>query len=183
MSSEYSISVNDWTYDDWEFTGRDVMYNYYEANPKEAEKEGYDLDEEDNHVKYLDELADNQNPMMLYAYPLNGCPDTEKIIELCRKTNCTVMMKKDTEEYFLALCGGGMDLSQDIALAYMIAQNWIPSALAYNVCTQPNLSVHGKDWLDVANRCKKELKFDIDNARVKIKEWNEAIKEFKQVKK
>ncbi len=56
-----------------------------------------------------------------------------------------MVMKKDTEEYFLALTGGGMDLSQDIALAYIIAQGWIPTALAYEVSTQPELSVSGDD--------------------------------------
>jgi hypothetical protein len=50
-------------------------------------------------------------------------------------------MKKDTEEYFLALTGGGMDFSQNIALAYIIAQGWIPIALAYEVFTQLELNV------------------------------------------
>jgi hypothetical protein len=101
-------------------------------------------------VKHLDEIADYQLPVLLYAYPLDLEPAREKIIGVCRRTNCTVVMRKDTEEYFLALTGGGMELSQDIALAYIIAQGWIPTALAYEVSAQPGLSVSGKDWIEVA---------------------------------
>ncbi|MGD2084562.1 MAG: hypothetical protein PVH61_00110 [Candidatus Aminicenantes bacterium] len=179
MSTEYSVSVHEWNWEDWEFIGRDVMYGFYDENPEEAEKDGNEV--EDGKVKCLDEIADYQLPVMLYAYPLDSEPEREKIIEVCRRTNCTVVMKKDTEEYFLALTGGGMDLSQDMALAYIIAQGWIPTALAYAVSTQPELSVSGKDWLKVAERCKKELELAINSNTHKITEWEASIGKFKKV--
>ena len=88
-------------------------------------------------------------------------------------------MKKDTEEYFLALTGGGIDLSQDIALAYIIAQGWIPTALAYEVSTQPGLSVSRKAWIEVAGRCKKELEIAIENYKRRIEEWEASIRKFR----
>lgn len=180
MSSEYSRSVFEWNWEDWEFIGRDVMYGFYKENPEEAEKDGYEV--EDGKVSYLEEAADTHIPIMLYAYPLGREPEREKIIEVCRRTNCTVVMKKETEEYFLALTGGGMDLSQDIALAYIIAQGWIPTALSYNVCTQPELSISGKNWLEVAERCKKELELAIESYKRKIKCWEDSIVKFKALK-
>lgn len=181
MSTEYSVGVSEWDWEKWEFVGRDAMYEFYSENPEEAEKDGHEV--EGSEVKYLDEVADYQYPVMLYAYPLDSEPEREKIVEICRRTNCTVVMKRDTEEYFLALTGGGMDLSQDIALAYIIAQKWIPTALAYNVCTQPELSISGKKWLDVAERCKKELEFAVSSYNQRIKMWAESIKEFKASQK
>ena len=174
MSTEYSVGVSEWNWEEWDFVGRDAMYEFYSENPKEAEKDGHEV--EDGTVTYLDDAADEHVPIMLYAYPLYHEPEKEKIIEVCRRTNCTVVMKKDTEEYFLALTGGGMDLSQDIALAYIIAQGWIPTALAYAVSTQPELSVSKKDWLEVAERCKKELELAIDSNKRKIEEWEDSIK-------
>jgi hypothetical protein len=62
-------------------------------------------------------------------------------------------------------------LSPLLVLAYIIAQGWIPAALAYNVGTQHVLSVSGKDWLEVAEGCKKELELAIDSYKQKIKDW------------
>jgi hypothetical protein len=101
MNTAYSIRITEWNFDDWEFVGRDAMYEFYQDNPKEVAKDGHEV--EDGKVKYLDEIADFLLPVMLYAYPLDSEPAREKIIEVCRRTNCTVVIRKDTEEYFLAL--------------------------------------------------------------------------------
>lgn len=164
MTTEYSRSINDWADEKWEFVGRNL----------EMSKKGeWDDDNQDG----LNE--DDFYPVMLYAYPLSDCPSDTQIRLIHKKTNCTVVKDTDTEEYYLALCGGGMDLSQDIALAYIIATGYIPIALVFEVCKQPELSVHGNDWLKVARRCKKELKFNMDNSKEAIKMWNKNIKEFK----
>ncbi len=72
---------------------------------------------------------------MLYVYALDGEPSEDEIASVCDRTACTVLERRDrdgegTGEYFLALCGGGMDLSQDVALAYVLAGERIPDALA-----------------------------------------------------
>ncbi|MCP4149416.1 MAG: hypothetical protein GY757_16835 [bacterium] len=107
----YFIGVDDWKYDDWEFTGIDTMYRFYEENPKEAKKEGYDLDENGD-VKNLDRLADKHAPMMSLAYPLHGEPDEEKIIDLCKRTECTVVKKNDSE---------------DLTQRYLISKSLLPT--------------------------------------------------------
>lgn len=183
MSSEYSISVDDWNYEKWEFVGRDLMYDYYTEHPEKAIEQGYELDE-NGEVKYLNELVDREFPMMLYAYPIYTSlfeydyeEFKKRVIKLCLTTNCTVVKKIDTDEYFLALTGGGMDLSQDIALAYLIIDEVIPSALAYNVCTQYGLSVSGDSWSKIMLACKDSLESSVNYYNNKIERINEAIKE------
>ncbi|NIM84402.1 MAG: hypothetical protein GTN82_39220 [Candidatus Aminicenantes bacterium] len=73
-----------------------------------------------------------------------------------------------------------MDLSQDIALAYIIAQGWIPTALAYTVSTQQELSVSEKDWLKVSERCKKELELVIHSYKQRIDDWGASIEKFSE---
>ena len=104
-------------------------------------------------------------------------------MKVVKETNCTVIENTETGEWFLALTGGGMDLSQDIALAYLIVQGWIPTALAYNVSTQPCLSVSGKDWLLIMEDIKKRLGFGRDNYEQRIQEINRRIKEYKESRK
>jgi len=189
MSTEYSISIDEWNFEDWEYIGRNIMYEYYEKHPKEAEDEGFEL--EDGKVKYLDELVDREMPMMLYAYPIYDTytpeyePEkfTKRVIEVCRSTNCTVVKKIDTDEYFLALTGGGMDLSQDIALAYIIIDSIIPDALANQVCTQYGLSVSGGHWFRVMVECKRALELQIGNYKEQVKKITESIKDQQKKKK
>ncbi len=80
-------------------------------------------------------------PMMNYVYPLDyqGMVSDEEFnkgegrkrrIEIASKTNCICIQDtKNNEEWFLALTGGGMDLSFSIAHAFMIAQKWLPKDL------------------------------------------------------
>ena len=177
MTTEYSISVDDWQDERWEHVGSDLMYDYYlkdRETRKECKDNNYDID------TIAREKADNHYPMMLYAYPLNMKPSDEKIIEVCTKTNCTVVKDNETEDYFLALSGGGMDLSQDIALAYLIADGYIPTSLAVNVCTQPCLSVGKKSYLKIMKAIKKQLKNEIYYHKRHIKKINETVKQFNE---
>ena len=183
MATEYSISVDDWTYDTWEFTGRSVMCEYYETNPKKAEEMGHELDDE-GEVKYLDEVVDGMTmPMMLYAYPLSGRPRDEGIVEICTETSCTVVMRNDTYEYYLALTGGGMDLSQDIALAYIIAEGRIPPALASEVSTQSGLSQGGGNWVKVMEHCREALDMKKEQYKNDSKVITKALKRYAEAQK
>ena len=175
--SEYSVTVNDWHDEKWEITGRNVMYSFYEENPKEAEKDGHTV--EDGKVQYLDEVADDHFPMMNYAYPLYSEPDEEAIIRICRETNCTVVEDTETGDFFLALCGGGMDLSQDIALAYILAEERIPSALACVVSTQEGLSKSGEKWLLIMKKCEEALLDKASQCKTQAERIKEAIREYK----
>lgn len=66
---------------------------------------------------------------------------------------CTVLEQlggdgEGTGEFFLALCDGGMDLSQDVALAYLLARQSIPDVLAVHVSTQAGLSKTGGNGVE-----------------------------------
>lgn len=182
MTTQFSISVEEWN-DDWEYVGRDTMYEYYQKHPKKAEAEGYEV--ENGEVTYLDELVNKEMPMMLYAYPIHDSytPEYEskkfekRVIQVCTSTNCTVVKKIDTDEYFLALTGGGMDLSQDIALAYVIIDGIIPNSLAVSVSTQYGLSKSGEDWFKIMNECKRSLELTAGHYKRHVEEIKQSIKE------
>lgn len=113
-------------------------------------------------------------PMMNFAYPLEcNDPDEDKIKEVVDRTCCTVMENSGTGEWFLALCGGGMDLSQDIALAYHLLETWISFELAINVCTQKDLSIRGKDWDVLRKAVIDSFKSYKGNAEGKLEEWGD----------
>ena len=119
---------------------------------------------------------DSNEPMMNYAYPLETTPEDKDILEVCEKTACTVMHNQDEDEYYLALCGGGMDLSQDIALAYTILEKWIPFELALQVSTQDGLSKGGKNFRRVMRACKESIKKDMGWGKERLKRINGALK-------
>lgn len=67
----------------------------------------------------MDNQTDNYVPMMNYRYPLpdyDGVPEDDQVK---LRDTCLVLVEFDGE-YFLALSGGGMDLSWEIARAYML---------------------------------------------------------------
>jgi len=164
-------------FEQWENIGRGVMREYYEEHPEKAEEDGHDV--EDGEVKYLDEVLDNYEPMMNYAYLLRCEPDRDDVLRVCQETNLTVMYKDSEEEYYLALTGGGMDLSQDIARAYQILDTWLPTALLREVCKQPELSVHGEAWLEMAEQIRKQMMMEIRGLAQDYKQWGSNIQEYK----
>ncbi len=184
MATEYSISV-DWSveFEEWENIGANYMREFYEEHPKEAEKDGHDL--EDGKIQYLDEVVDSWQPMMNYAYPLQCDPTfrddgKERIIKVCRETCLTVMYKDSEDSYYLALCGGGMDLSQSIARAYQILETWVPLSLLREVCKQRELSVRGEAWLEMAEQIQKQIRMETVDLKLDLKRWGESISEYKK---
>ncbi len=180
VMGEFSIMV-DWQEeyknpDKWQNHGRRVLEENCEHKDHDSE----------NNVRYqrwceaCGVSEDSGEPMMNFAYPLGAMPSDERILSIVQKTNCTVMENTVTGGVFLVLTGGGMNLSQDIALAYILAGEWIPFELACYVSTQPDLSVSGKDFRKVMRECKKTIKAEIARGGYKIKEINQAIKNSKK---
>jgi hypothetical protein len=161
--SEYSRSV-DWEkgYEIWENLGRQALEDA--CKHKTQDKSSKYKETNMRYSGYCEECGtheDSARPMMNYAYPLycsfNLDDDLQKILKVVHETNCTVMYNSDEDAYYLALCGGGMDLSQDIAFAYFIMERWIPYALLMNVCTQPELSISGSNWKKLAREMRSQL--------------------------
>ena len=125
--------------DEWDCLGRYVMEEqkgeWSEDNP-----EGIDYDD------YM--------PIYNYAYPLHlSSLDENKVIRICEETNCTVVNNTEEDELYLALCGCGMNMSQSIALAYMIAYSFgdneygrIPDHMLFDVYKSGALSVSRKKF-------------------------------------
>ncbi len=125
-----------------------------------------------------DFYEDSCEPMMNYGYPLYGVPDDDKILHVIQKTCLTVMENDETGECFLVLCGGGMNLSQSIAHAYLLAGQRIPDELVFEVSTQPCLSVSKSDYIQVMRECRKELKDIRRRASHRLEEIDNALKKF-----
>ncbi len=121
---------------------------------------------------------DDCEPMMNYGYPLCCLPDDEKILQIVKQTCLTVMENQDTGEIFLVLCGGGMDLSQSVAYAYLLAGHRIPDELVFEVCTQPCLSVGKKTYRKIMRQCRKELKDIRLRALFRSKQITQALRDF-----
>lgn len=123
-----------------------------------------------------DFYEDSCQPMMNYGYPLLSLPNDDKILHIVQKTCLTVMENQDSGESFLVLCGGGMDLSQSIAHAYLLAEHRIPEELAFQISTQPCLSVGKKAYFQIMQACKKELKEVRRRALRRVKQIDDALK-------
>lgn len=175
----YAINV-DWSnqYEEgWENLGKSAIEENCKHKTQDKDTDKTNRETNMRYSNWCEECGhceDSAEPMMNYAYPLDIEPSEEAIIEIVNKTNCTVMEKDG--EYFLALCGGGMDLSQDIALAYIIAQRWIPLELALEVSTQDGLSMYGKEFRKIMRGCKESLNKDISHAKARVKRINDSIK-------
>ncbi len=69
-----------------------------------------------------------EGPMMNYYYPLPGFKmDPQEAAKLIVDLPLCLVYFPDTEEYALALTGGGMDLSWEICAAYMKVGYWPPT--------------------------------------------------------
>jgi len=95
-------------------------------------------------------------PMMNYCYPLEDeFKQPENIKDILNEAGAiTLIRKTDNDRYYLALSGGGMDLSWDICRAYMLL-GYLPPI---RFCELPKFS--GMNFKDIRNRkvidaCKK----------------------------
>jgi len=127
---------------------------------------------------------DDAMPMMNYIYPVwnrGGGYSDEKILRVVTETNCTLVEDNDSGELFLTLCGGGMDLSQDIALAYYLLgdgpYNMIPVDVLRSMCLQPGLSIGLREFVKVTKQGIREIKCEIKNLHWKLNEMKKANKE------
>jgi hypothetical protein len=143
----------DWQDEKWEFPVRDLL----------SEK----TQEDDSGAGI---------PMMNYAYPLEHFTFDNKVaLEVHKQTNCTIVYDTETEEYFLALSGGGMDLSQDIAKAYMLIQTFIPWEWIDDIYISSALSVSRFWYRKILKQIKSQLITRISNSQDKISKIEECL--------
>ncbi len=118
-------------YYDWS-KGYPEVWDYIEACKCEECGKVVIVQGEDRH-RYVDDKTDcdgyilTEGPMMNYFYPLlrfDHVDPQEGARRIVNLPLCLIRME-DTEEYGLALTGGGMDLSWEICEAYMLL-NYLP---------------------------------------------------------
>ena len=129
------------------------------------------LDDEGNLVDYYEESIDRYEPNYNYVYALETEPTEEKILEISLKTNCCVMYNIEEEKYYLSLTGCGMDLSQDIALSYVLIENWLPKDLLFSVSSQNGLSISKEDFKILKEGINKNIKKLENNLEYLKKSW------------
>jgi len=160
----------------WTNHGRDALVQGCKHHTKD--KDSTDME----YAGYCDECGtseDSAEPMMNYIYPLECTDfDEEKILKVVTETNCTVMENEETGEWFLTLCGGGMDLSQDIAYAYLIMEQWIPIEFLGQICDQPELSIGGRHYKELATAVIEQTETRGEQLKDKSKRWKERVAEW-----
>lgn len=163
MTTEYSVSI-DWHHefrkdvDKWVNHGQRVAREILEDREHPLHREFLEELGHYEEPEYPEDIAyENFEPVMNYGYPLFCEPADEDILRIIRETCLTVMENTGTGDNFLVLCGGGMDLSQSIALAYILSENRIPAALAYTVSIQEGLNFSGEKFRKVMEACREEL--------------------------
>lgn len=67
-------------------------------------------------------------PMMNYGHIItyDGMITDAVRLKIAKETACVLVQNNKTDRWFIALMGGGMDLSPHIAYAYFLAQKWLP---------------------------------------------------------
>lgn len=122
-------------------------------------------------------------PMMNYLYPLDYTYSdiASRALEIAQETSCVLVQNTETEEWFLTLTGGGMDLSPSIAYAYMLAQTWLPTDLLHELkagwCKD---SLSEKKFKKLRAQIKKQLKQQRAQTLENLKDWSQPIKEITQ---
>lgn len=129
----------------------------------------------------------NLAPMMNFIYPLDykgfieGDEGKAKRVKIASETNCVCVYKEDTDEWFLTLTGGGMDLSPSIAYAYVIAQKWLPVDLLQELspgwCKDSLSEEHFKELREI---CIEQTTREADKFVEKSLKWRTPVEEIVQ---
>lgn len=162
-------------FDKWENETQQVLKEILEdpENPefkKVAERLGV-LESDGSLNEYWEESLNDYNPMMNYGHILKTTPEDRAILEVALKTNCSVMYNTETSEHYIVLNGGGMDLSQDIGLSYVILEKWIPEDFISQISKQKGLSISKADFSFLKNAIITQAEVYKSRFENLIKEW------------
>jgi len=166
MKSLYVDWTKDTINDEWDFIGARVMEQKAEDEKNSLFEQGLLNEAEEI---YPDDIYSDNVPMYNFAYPLNTAIDEDNIFQVCKNTACTVVYNNYSGSYFLALCGCGMDFSQSIALAYILAEGCIDWDFIDDVYIGCPMNVGKSDYTKILNELKRQLKISIDNKKDKLK--------------
>ena len=169
---------------DWSEEGISERFDLTCPNTEYHEKNGYNYENEKSEgCPACEDDSGHVAPMMNYLYPLDYTHSdiASRALDVALETNCVLVQNTDTEEWFLTLTGGGMDLSPSIAYAYVLAQTWIPKDLLHELkagwCKD---SLSEEKFKKLRKTIREQLKQEKHSIAEKTKEWNQKIEEITQ---
>ncbi len=159
----YSEHVSEWSLEDWNFVGEEI------------ERRKFEEEEHEHDEGFREVCPDRFYPMMNYCYPLEHEPSDEVIVRVHEKTGCTVVQKRSTGDYYLALTGGGMDMSQDVGLAYLVTDDWIPTDLVHSINIQKPLTMTGESYRELLRGIKRTVEAEKKHLNRTLEEVEEQL--------
>ena len=166
MKSMFVDWINEYTRDNWEFVGRRVL----EEARGEWSKDNPDGVEQDGGY-----------PIYNYAYPLyRDSIEDETILRVCEETDCTVVFNNQDGKYYLALTGCGMDMSQSIALAYIIVDGCLDWDMLESIYIAAPISVGRDDYRRILTHLDRQLGLAMGNLKMRQKEVKEVLGRLEQ---
>ena len=164
MKSIYVDWLSERSRDNWEFVGRQVLE---EARGEWAEDNPNGVDEDEGY------------PIYNYAYPLfRDEIGDETVLKVCEKTNCTVVYNRQDGRYYLALTGCGMDMSQCIALAYLIVDGCIDWDMLEDVYIAGPLGVGKEAYGRILSELDRQLGLAVDSMQTRHEEVKKRLEEY-----
>ncbi len=170
---------------EWEFVGANLMSREAEDKLKNCPHVNKDSHYCQDCEVYPDDIYSENCPMYNYAYPLECHSqdlDENKIIRICQETACTVVYHPE-HGYCLSLSGAGMDFSQSIAHAYMIAYalegeelGCIDWDLLDDICISAPITVGKEIYLKILKELEKQYTITISNVRSRLNKIQEQLK-------
>lgn len=164
------------------------MKNIYQFNVKDlssfcvsfntAELDCSDIESYEIAIDQTEEEMENEEwqPMMNYCYPLENEFEVPKNIKeiLDEAGSITLIRKTSNDRYYLALSGGGMDLSWDICRAYTLL-GYLPP-LSY--CSLPEFA----DMNMKTPRNKKVIEACLQSAEITKRDGAHIVEKLKGLK-
>jgi hypothetical protein len=161
--------------DDWDFVGAEIVYYRESLRLKRCPHGNRNLGYCQECDCYPEERRRVKLPMVNFAYPLASEPGEDTIYRICSETNCTVVRHLVSGNYFLALNGSGMNLSQDIALAYIIADGCIEQDMLDDVYVSGAFSVTAENYRLILTQLERQLTASIDRRAAKLQKVLEQL--------
>ena len=72
-------------------------------------------------------LQEDYYPITSYVHVLQHEPTKDKILDVAKNARNVVVIKDEHDNYLLGLSGCGMDLSEQLAYAYMVIDGEVPT--------------------------------------------------------
>ena len=182
MTSIYLCYADEQTknWERWENVGNNVLREVLEDQENSKFKEvsehvGVYNKEEDNKLEsYWEETADEYtHPIYNYVHVLETEPTNEDVLKVVLNTNCTIIYDNEEEKYYIALTGCGMDMSQDIGLAFLWLEKWIPEDFINRISKQKGLTQSGKKFEELKKAIIEQSKTYADRFKQMGKDWKD----------